>query len=82
MTRMRVRAYCVIIGIFTFRNLGFWFVFSYGVFPHQNVHRKQHVVLVKTTRRFKENKHSFYRKQHVVLKKTSTRFIGNNTSFL
>ena len=66
MTRMRVRAYCVIIGIFTFRNLGFWFVFRYGVFPHQNVHRKQHVVLVKTTRRFG---------------KTTRRFDENNTSF-
>ena len=36
---------------------------------------------MKTTRRFKENKHSFYRKQHVVLVKTTRRFDENNTSF-
>lgn len=29
---------------------------------------------MKTTRRFKENKHSFYRKQHVILVKTTRRF--------
>ena len=44
--------------------------------------RKQHVVLMKTTRHFEENKPSFcenkpslWRKRHVTLKKTSQRFI-------
>ena len=37
--------------------------------------KKQHVVLMKTTRHFEENDTSFYAKQHVVLKKTSRRFI-------
>jgi len=43
--------------------------------------KKQHVVLVKTTRRFEENKPSFYEKQAVVFGKITRRFGENNTSF-
>ncbi len=69
------------IGIFTFRNPSIWIACRSEVSSHQNVHRKQHVILMKTTRHFMKNKHSFYRKQHVVLVKTSRRFGENITSF-
>ena len=57
---MRAREGC--IGVFTVQNLGLWIVFRAEVSSHQNVHKKQHVVLMKTTRRFGENKPSLYTK--------------------
>ena len=76
-TRIRVRAWeRVDIGIFTFRNPSFWFAFHAVVSSHQNVHRKQHVILWKTTRHFEENNTSFYEKQALVLSKTTRRFLG------
>lgn len=68
------------IGIFTFRNPSIWIACRSEVSSHQNVHRKQHVILMKTTRHFMKNKHSFYRKQHVVLVKTSRRSIEKSLS--
>ena len=79
--RVRVRAREGRIGVFTIQNLGLWIVFRAVASLHQNVHRKQHVVLMKTTRRFDENNTSLWRKQHVTLKKTTRRFDKNNTSF-
>ena len=73
--RVRVRAREGCIGVFTVQNLGLWIVFRAEVSSHQNVHKKQHVVLMKTTRRFGKNNTSFWRKQAVVLVKTSHRFI-------
>ena len=63
------------IGNISFQNLGLWIACRSEISSHQNVHKKQHVVLMKTTRHFEENDTSFYAKQHVVLKKTSRRFI-------
>ncbi len=73
-----VREKGVDIGNFTFQNFGLWVACCSGVSSHQNVHRKQHVILMKTTRHFMENKHSFYRKQHVVLMKTTCCFWEKN----
>ena len=48
-----------------------------GVFTFPTFHWKQHVVFIKTTRRFPQNNTSFLLKQHVIWRERKTCFVEN-----